>query len=167
MKRHACAAIAKTTSVALMLMLSGLLAAAPAQAADCAEPFTGRYTAFSDGKWASKHYLFREEVSVTGTWTVDTDCRDYLFCTGTVVSDQGWTASAMCRSGLWTVTHDVPNWVPCPDGTTATGQQKFTFFSETDPPRFRGWDRTLGPSGACGTNRHLIIEMPFTLTKIE
>ncbi|HET6735567.1 hypothetical protein [Mycobacterium sp.] len=167
MKRRATASIVRTIGLALMLTLSSLLTAAPAQAADCAQPFIGRYTAFSDGNWAESYYSYRDEVSVIATWTVDTNCRDYLYCTGTVVSDQGWTGPAICKSGMWTITHYVPNWEPCPDGTAATGQQRFTFFSLTDSLQFQGWDRTLGPSGACGINKHLIIEMPFTLTKIE
>jgi hypothetical protein len=30
---------------------------------------------------------------------------------------------------------------------------------------FDGYDRTIGPSGGCGKNLWLTIEMPFTLTK--
>jgi hypothetical protein len=144
-----------------------LSSVAPARAADCAVPLGGTYTAFSDGQWAKTKHSFHDEVSVTTTWTVTTTCRDYLYCTGQVTSDQNWSAPAECKSGMWVVTHDVPNWEPCPDGTAATGQQKFIFWSQTDPSKFEGWDTTLGPSGACGINHWLRVEMPFTLIKRE
>jgi hypothetical protein len=139
----------------------------PARAYDCAAPFTGTYTAFSDGQWAQTRHSYHDEFSVTSTWTATSTCADYLDCTGQVSSDQGWSAAAICKSGLWTVTHDVPNWEPCADGTAATGQQKFAFRSQTDLAKFDGWDTTLGPSGACGVNQWLVITMPFTLTKRE
>lgn len=140
---------------------------APARAGDCGLSFNGTYTAFSDGVWAKTHESFHDESSVTATWTVTTECSSYLDCIGTVTSDQGWTAVAKCRSGTWTVPHDVPNWQPCPDGTFAPGRQTFNFgTSVTDPMAFDGWDKTVGPSGACGINRWMTIVMPFTLTKL-
>jgi hypothetical protein len=167
MKRNIADFILRATSVVLMVTLWSLSSTAPAQAADCTMPLNGTYTAFSDGQWASTKYSYHDEASVTTRWTVTTTCADYLSCTGQVSSDQGWSGPAICKSGMWTVTHDVPDWERCPDGTAATGQQKFTFSSQSDPTRFQGWDRTLGPSGACGVNAWLIIEMPFTLGKLE
>jgi hypothetical protein len=139
---------------------------APARAGDCDLPFNGTYTAFSDGVWAKTHESFHDEVSVTAIWTVATECSSYIRCTGTVVSDQGWSAPATCRSGTWTVPHDVPNWELCPDGTAATGRQTFNFSASlSDPTGLDGWDKTVGPSGACGINRWLTVHMPFKLTK--
>jgi hypothetical protein len=31
--------------------------------------------------------------------------------------------------------------------------------------KLSGWDYTVGPSGACGANKWLVIEMPFKLVK--
>jgi len=157
-------AICAVLVAATLLMVSTPV---PAHAGDCAVPLAGTYTAFSDGQWAQTRRSFHDEASVTSSWTVTTTCLDYLDCTGQVSSDQGWSAPALCKSGMWTVTHDVPNWEPCPDGTAATGQQKFAFRSQTDLAKFEGWDTTLGPSGACGVNRWLVVSMPFTLTKRE
>jgi hypothetical protein len=162
--RLAVRAMGAVLVTAALLVVS---APVPARAGDCAVPLGGTYTAFSDGQWAQTGHSYHDEVSVTSTWTVTSTCSDYLDCTGQVSSDQGWRAPAVCKSGLWTVTHDVPNWEPCPDGTAATGKQKFAFQSQTDATKFDGWDTTLGPSGACGVNQWLHVSMPFTLTKRE
>ena len=164
--RHLMRAIGHATSAVLMVAVVSLVTTAPAQAADCSVPFNGTYTAFSDGQWAKTNDSYHDEVSVTTTWTVTTSCASYIDCTGQVVSDAGWTASAKCKSGAWIVSRDVPNWEPCADGTAATGAQKFNFNS-TGPNEFSGWDKTVGPSGACGVNRWLTVVMVFTLTKRE
>jgi hypothetical protein len=166
MRRHWKHRILHAACAVLMVALGSLASIAPAQAGDCAVPFNGRYTAFSDGQWAQTRLRYHDEISVTSTWTVSTSCTGYLDCAGQVVSDNGWSAPAKCTSGMWIVARDVPNWEPCPDGTATTGAQKFKFTS-TDPNKFTGWDKTVGPSGACGVNRELTIEMPFTLTKLD
>jgi hypothetical protein len=58
--------------------------------------------------------------------------------------------------------HDVENWERCEDGTTAPGHQTFKFSADE---KLSGWDYTVGPSGACGANKWLVIEMPFKLVK--
>lgn len=65
----------------------------------------------------------------------------------------------------------IENWEPCPDGTAAPGEQSFTFWAARNDAADRytylaGWDRTVGPSGACGINRWLTVTMPFRLTRI-
>ncbi|BBZ36159.1 hypothetical protein MCNF_47640 [Mycolicibacterium confluentis] len=71
----------------------------------------------------------------------------------------------------WSAKRTVPQWIPCPDGTFADGQQTFTFWARRGDAsdgldRLSGWNTTLGPSGACGVNRNLEIRIPFTLTRI-
>jgi hypothetical protein len=140
---------------------------APARASDCDAPLNGIYTASSDGVWAKTNDSYHDEVSVKATWTVATECSTFISCTGTVRSDQGWSAPAVCTSGTWIVTRDVPNWETCADGSAVTGRQKFNFSSsQSDPTNFDGEDKTIGPSGACGVNRWLTVAMPFTLTKL-
>jgi hypothetical protein len=156
--------IAHAGCAVLLVVLWSLASIAPAHAGDCGVPFNGKFTAFSDGQWAKTKERFHDETNVTSTWTVSTSCADYLDCAGEVSSDQGWSARARCASGMWVVARDVANWEPCPDGSAFTGAQKFKFIS-TDPSKFTGWDKTVGPSGACGVNRELTIELPFTLTK--
>jgi hypothetical protein len=91
-------------------------------------------------------------------------------------SDQGWSAPISMGDGLmWYVRRDVPNWERCQDGTAFTGQQTFYFYP-VDPegsgeyqlgsPVMAGKDKTIGPSGACGQNQWLGIELPLRLDKI-
>lgn len=156
--------IGRSTTAVLLAVLSSMASTAPAHAGDCGVPLNGTYTAFSDGQWAKTNDSYHDEASVTNSWTVTTTCSGYLDCQGQVSSDGGWVASAKCTSGTWIVARDVPNWEPCANGTAATGTQKFNFWS-TAPDKFTGWDKTVGPSGACGINKWLAISMPFTLTK--
>lgn len=89
-----------------------------------------------------------------------------LECSGQVTSDQGWTAPLKLVGGsIWVVAHDVPNWEQCGDGMpAATGRQIFRFATSDN---LRGDDKTTGPSGACGVNKWLTIDMPFKLEKID
>lgn len=157
-----------------MLVTAALLAsfglpAAAAAPADVA--LNGTFTAVSDGQWAKKNESFREEATVTATWTVASSCSTFQDCTGTLSSDQGWSAELVYRSQRWRATHTVDNWEPCPDGTAAPGVQTFTFWATRldagdRDDRLTGWDETVGPSGACGINRWLTIRMPLTVTRI-
>lgn len=126
---------------------------------------SGTYTAVSDGQWAKTREVYHDEATVTSTWTITSTCSTHVECTGHVVSDQGWSADAHFSWGLWTVERDVPGWEPCADGSTAPGTQQFTFY-RLDATTLAGKDKTFGPSGACGVNYWLTIEMPFRLTKI-
>ena len=149
-----------------------LLLPAPVGIADTdGTAVNGRFTAVSDGQWAKTNEKFRDEVSVTDTWTITSQCVNAFECSGQIVSDRGWTAELRYLSGQWRAWHTVPNWQPCPDGTAAPGQQDFTFWpSRTDDYHaavLTGWDETVGPSGACGKNRSLSIRMPLRLTRIE
>ncbi len=151
-----------------------LTVAALAAAAFLNAPATalnGVFTAVSDGQWAKPNESFQDEATVTSTRTITSACTTYQACTGTVASDQGWTAELVYGGGRWRVVRTIENWEPCPDGTAAPGEQLFTFWpARADAPdrhtRLAGWDKTVGPSGACGINRWLTITMPFTLTRI-
>jgi hypothetical protein len=124
----------------------------------------GTFTAMSDGQWAKTREQFHDEDTVVSTWTVTSTCSTPYVCTGQVTSDQGWTAPTHMTSGLWYVSRDLPNWMPCPDGTAAPGHQIFRFYRQ-DPNTLAGSDKTVGPTGACGKNLPLAIDMPFTLRK--
>lgn len=135
----------------------------------------GTYTATSNGEWARKNEVFYDQASLRSTWTVETQCSYPGECTGTVVSDFGWTAPIYQKSGVWYVKHTVEGWIPCPDGSTAPGLQVFRFKPMTpegatvDPNSntLVGEDVTTGPSGACGVNKPVYINMPFKLVKIN
>jgi len=80
------------------------------------------------------------------------------------------------RGDYWIVDRVVENWEPCPDGTAAPGDEKFVFWG-VDPVKetvdntrrdlMAGHDRTQAPSGACGINKPLVIELPIRLEKLS
>lgn len=125
----------------------------------------GVFTAFSNGQLAKTNDRYKDEESVTTTWTVESTCQNYLECTGRVVSDRGWEATLTYLDNRWRAVHTIDGWMTCPDGSTAPGEQYFSFYRDfLNPTRLVGWDKTVGPSGACGVNQWLAIEMPFILT---
>jgi hypothetical protein len=127
----------------------------------------GKFIAFSDGGWAKTNDSYHDENSVTQTWTITSNCTTFQDCTGTVVSDQGWSSDDLVyMSGRWKVSRVVPNWEPCQDGTAAAGNQAFTFWKGYPDTNLVGWDMTLGPSGGCGFNKNLNVRMPFRLTPV-
>lgn len=151
---------------------AGVAAAAP----DINNPaINGVFLATSNGEWARTNDSYHDEATVRSTWTISTTCENPVACSGTVVSDQGWTANIVHVPGAWKVIRDLPNWETCGDGTAATGRQVFTFYPVGDNPSqlvdptsetFSGEEVTTGPSGACGVSSHLDIAMPFKLVKI-
>jgi hypothetical protein len=126
----------------------------------------GTYTVFSDGQWAQTNQSYHDEASVTQTWTITSTCSTFQDCTGHVTSDQGWSADLVYMSGRWKVTRTVPNWETCQDGTAVPGDQAFTFWKRYPDGRLTGWDQTIGPSGGCGFNKWLNVQMPLTLTQV-
>jgi len=136
----------------------------------------GTYQATSIGGWAKINQQYNNEQEVTSKWTVTSTCTTMEDCTGTVISDQGWTGRMKMTDGtVWYVRHDVPNWEKCADGSAYTGKQTFWFYptdSATGQPKYgepllTGKDKTIGPSGACGQNKWLEIEIPFRLDKLS
>jgi hypothetical protein len=134
----------------------------------------GKYRATSIGNWAKTNETYHDEPTVISTWTMTSTCTTAQDCTGTVTSDQGWSAPMSLTDGvLWHVTRDVPDWEKCPDGTSYPGHQTYIFYpvdangqTRVGSPTLAGTDRTLGPSGACGRNQWLAIEMPLRLDRI-
>jgi hypothetical protein len=151
----------------------GGLGTAPSARAE-GNPINGTYIATSVGEWAKTNEVFRDEATVRSTWTITSSCWTFQECSGEVTSDQGWSAPITVHDGsLWYVRRDVPNWEFCPDGTAVTGHQTYFFaFAGQDgkaqpgSSTLAGYDKTVGPSGACGVNRWLVIMMPFRLDKI-
>lgn len=160
-------------ALAAVLISTAVLIAPSAHASD-KWSLNGTFTATSNGEWARTNDVFHDERSVRAVWTITSQCSYPTECTGTVSSDQGWTAPIYQRSGDWYVKHVVDNWMPCPDGTAAPGYQVFRFRRMTpdgasvDPTSnvLVGEDATTGPSGACGRSLPLFITMPFKLIKI-
>lgn len=158
-------------------VLSAASSAPPARAKTPADiAINGTYQATSIGGWAKINQQYNSEQEVTAKWTVSSTCTTMEDCTGTVTSDQGWTGSMTMTDGLvWYLRHDVPNWERCADGTAYTGKQTYWFYP-IDPdtgqpklgsPLLTGKDKTIGPSGACGQNKWLEIEIPFRMDKLS
>jgi hypothetical protein len=149
---------------AVLICLPASLASVARADADDVE-IHGVYVAHSDGQNARTNDVFHDEASVTDTWTVESTCQNYLECTGRVTSDQGWMADLTYLDNRWRAVRVIDGWERCADGTTAPGQQYFSFYVDPlNTSRLVGWDKTVGPSGACGKNQWLAVEMPFTLT---
>lgn len=130
----------------------------------------GKFAATSDGVWAKTNEVYRTEAVVRSTWNVTSTCSSSVTCTGTVSSDEGWTAQLYTKTGVWYLRHNVPGWQHCADGSSADGLQIFRFYGaspdgmmDTGSSTLVGEDTTTGPSGACGRNQSLEIRMPFQL----
>jgi hypothetical protein len=136
----------------------------------------GTYRATSNGNWAKINDQFNYEPTTVQTWTISTTCTTFQECSGTLKSDEGWTTRVYVLDGtMWFAKHEVPNWERCQDGTAFTGKQTFYFYP-VDPagsgefqigsPVLAGKNKTVGPSGACGQNQWLTIDLPLRLDKI-
>ena len=136
----------------------------------------GTYLATSNGEWAQTNDSYHDEQTVRSTWTITSTCSDAFHCSGTVSSDQGWTAPINKSSTTWTVDRQIPNWEQCADGTAVSGRQLYRFFQvvgdtgrydiDNESSVFAGEDKTIGPTGACGISRILAVKMPFRLEKL-
>jgi hypothetical protein len=165
---------------AALALIAGIGTTAPAQAEYGIE-LNGTYQVMSDGQWATRGAapgggtVYIDQKSTTETWTVRTSCASAIECSGTVESSLGWTGTIRLDD-YWYVDHEVPNWLPCPDGTSVSGHQKFILMG-FDPARnerrskitdfLMGRNHTKAPSGACGRNQPLVIEMPVKAVKLS
>jgi hypothetical protein len=141
---------------------------------DQAWALNGVYSVLSNGDWARTNEVYHDETSVRSTWTITTACSNAMTCSGTVRSDQGWSAAIHSGSGEYVVKRDVPNWEPCPDGAFATGHQVFQFYPVDDrgmvsigSSTLAGYDVTTSDSGSCAINKDLQIALPLRLEKIR
>lgn len=163
----------------VMAGIAALLGALPVVAVPDAHAamgweLNGPYRVVSNGDWAKTNEVYMDEKMVISTWTFSTTCTDAHTCSGTVTSDQGWTAPLEFRTTRWIVDRYHENWEPCPDGTYSPGQQRFQFqgtdangqVDKMNVDTLQGYDRTIGISGACGRNQPLVIQMPLTLHKL-
>ena len=168
------------TATAMLLATSAVSFVGPASMARAYTKdevaINGTYRVTSIGNWAKYNEQYNGEPTTVQTWTLSSTCTTYQECDGTVKSDEGWSSRLYMRDGtLWYARHEVPNWERCQDGTAFTGKQTFSFYP-ADPggsgdfilgsPVMAGKNKTVGPSGACGQNQWLTIELPMRLDKI-
>lgn len=172
-------------SAAAFVMIGSLGIAAPAYASNYGVELNGTYRVMSNGEWAKTNDVFIDQQTKIQTWTMSSSCTSPQRCEGQVTSDEGWTAQLRLGGGegspgavgdFWVVDHVVHNWEPCPDGTSAPGNEKFIFWgidpltnqrNMTHVELLSGTDKTTAPSGACGINKPLVIELPVRLEKIS
>jgi hypothetical protein len=170
--------------LAAIAVVGSVGTATPADASNYGVELNGVYRVTSNGDWAKTNEVFIDEPTKVQIWTMTSSCTSPQVCTGEVKSDQGWSAPLNLGGAegpgslgdFWVVDNVIPNWEPCPDGTAATGNEKFMFWG-TDPLSgqrnmtmtnlLSGRDSTHAPSGACGINKQLFIEMPVRLDKIS
>jgi hypothetical protein len=169
-----------TVAAAMLLATSavGFLGSASAARATTKEDvaLNGTYRATSIGNWAKINDQFNGEPTTVNTWTISSTCTNFQECNGTLKSDEGWTAPMYMLDGImWYVRREIPNWERCQDGTAFTGKQTFYFYPADaggngqftiGSPVLAGKNRTVGPSGACGQNNWLNVDLPLRLDKI-
>jgi hypothetical protein len=164
-----------TGAAVLAAAAIGSLGMAPAHADINNPAINGTFLATSNGEWARTNDSYHDEASIRSIWTITSSCENPVACSGTVSSDEGWTAKIVHVPAMWKVVRDLPNWETCGDGTAAAGHQVFIFYPvgpdpsqlvQADSTTFSGEEETTGPSGACGVNNVLQINMPFKLVKI-
>jgi hypothetical protein len=171
-------------AVSATVVVVGILGpASPAFASNYGIELNGTYRAISNGDWAQSSEgpfgaggarVYRDQPTKVENWTVSSSCVSPIECTGEVKSDAGWTAALKFTGDVWMIDRDIPNWAPCPDGTAAPGHQNFGVWGWDEATSQRsakirdllqGFERTIAPSGACGVNKPLVIELPVRLEK--
>ncbi|AMO59139.1 putative secreted protein [Mycolicibacterium phlei] len=97
----------------------------------------------------------------TNQWYITSQCNPEGVCAGTVTTSTGVIAHiGRTADGPWTVSrHDVPNGWICPDGSTAPGDQTYTF----DPVTLAGTLSATSRPGACGNPEPAHMEQPISL----
>jgi hypothetical protein len=170
-----------TVATAMLLATSaiGVLGPVPTARAITKEDvaLNGTYKVTSIGNWAKINDQYNNEPTTIQTWTLSSTCTTFTDCDGTAKSDEGWSARLYMRDGeMWYIRRQVPAWERCQDGTAFDGKQTFSFYP-VDPtgttgefqygsPVLAGKNKVVGPSGACGQNQWLTIDLPMRLDKI-
>ena len=173
MRKSGITANATLAVAAAAISLSAALTAAPAAlASETDGAINGTFIATSDGVWAKVNDRYEDQPTVVSTWTISSSCPNKVDCTGTVTSDEGWSAPLKKSSTLWLLVRDLPEWKLCPDGTFAHARQLFQFYPidntrtvDWDSTTFEGHVQTLGDAGACGKNQSVNIDVPFSMVK--
>jgi hypothetical protein len=184
-------------AAAAITLVGSLGTATPASASDFGVELNGTYRLISNGEWAKSSAgphgvggaeVFIDQPTVVQTWTVTTSCTSSVTCTGEVSSDQGWTAPIGLGGArvvwpttpgpvgdFWNLDRVIENWMPCPDGTAAPGNQTFLLWGWDAVRTERnlknvdllvGYERTMAPSGACGSNKPVVIEYPVRMERL-
>ena len=171
-------------AVASIAVMARVVSAPSALATDYGVALNGTYRAFSNGEWAQTSagpngaggaQVYIDQPSKLEIFSVSSDCASPISCSGEVRSDAGWTGALSYNGDTWTIKRDIPNWLPCPDGTAAPAHQIFALWGwdprtserrSTIRDLIVGSERTQAPSGACGYNKPVITELPVRMELI-
>ncbi|MDA4086805.1 hypothetical protein MHAS_03955 [Mycolicibacterium hassiacum DSM 44199] len=136
--------IRATTPVLGIVLALALGTAAPARAD---ERLDGDYTLVN--------------APTTTRWSITTQCNAELTCAGTISTATGLIAQIRrSEGGPWIVQrNDVVNGWTCPDGSTAPGDQTYTF----DPATLAGTFSATSRPGACGDPEPAHLQQPISL----
>jgi hypothetical protein len=173
MRGHKIAAVA-----AAAVAVAATVSATPvAHASDFGVELNGTYHYHANGDIALVNDVKKQMPTIDETWTLSSSCVSPVECEGTATSSAGWTARLWYGypNTYWVVDRNIPEWQFCPGGGVAPGEQRFQFsgvdvVAEEANKRITnflvGRQRTISPSGSCGTNKPLAIETPMKLEQI-
>jgi hypothetical protein len=165
-------------AIAVVTAATGLNATPTAHASDFGVELNGTYLYRSNGDFALVNDVRKDVPTIDETWTLSSSCVSPIECEGVATSSAGWTARLWYGypNVYWVVDRTIDQWQFCPGGGTAPGEQRFQFrgvdqvaLEATNKVTnfLVGRQRTYSPSGACGTNKPLVIETPIQLQQIS
>jgi hypothetical protein len=162
-----------------MVVVAGLPATTPAaHASDFGVELNGTYNYRSNGQFALVNDVRKDVPTIDETWTLSSSCVSPVECEGVATSSAGWSARLWYGypNTYWVVDRTIDQWQFCPGGGTAPGEQRFQFAGldrvrEERNDKVRnflvGRQRTVSPSGSCGTNKPLVIQTPIRLEQLS
>lgn len=167
------------TGVVTALTVAATLSAIPTtHATDSGIELNGTYRYYSNGDFALVNDVRKDMPTIEETWTLSSSCVSPVECEGTATSSAGWSARLWYGypNTYWVVDRIIDQWQFCPGGGVAPGEQRFQF-SGVDPVAEEagrritnllvGRQRTVSPSGSCGSNKPLVIETPMKLEQLS
>lgn len=166
-------------AVAAVTVAASLTATTPtAHASDFGVELNGTYHFYANGDFALVNDVRKDMPTIDETWTLTSSCVSPIECEGTATSSAGWTARLWYGypNGYWVVDRTIADWQFCPGGGVAPGEQRFQFWGFDPVATERnmkivnflvGRQRTVSPSGSCGTNKPLVIETPMKLEQLS
>ncbi|WP_299561604.1 hypothetical protein [uncultured Mycolicibacterium sp.] len=164
---------ARAAAVAAVVA-AGMLPAPSAAAGPEDWGINGTFAVSSNGNFARVNERYQDQPGERAIWKISTQCISPIECTGTVESDQGWTAPIYTTTGLWYVKRVLPEWRYCADGRPVEGLRTYKIYPvgfdgryQEGSDEFTGENATIGASGSCGRNQWPHIRMPFYMRKIS
>lgn len=165
-------------ALAAITVAATLNANPAARASDFGVELNGTWHYHANGDFALVNDVRKDMPTIDETWTLSSSCVSPIECEGTATSSAGWTARLWYGypNVYWVVDRNIAEWQFCPGGGVAPGEQRFQFsgidpISETMSRKITdfmvGRQRTVSPSGSCGTNKPLVIETPMKLERLS